>query len=582
MVGCGSKRTSFVGGPAVGVIGGTVAGVYRVWIGGAGTLPGVLSIVSAVAVGAVGYRLQKRDERWQKPLRILFLGVVIHVLVLLSQAFLPQGLYLELLTEVGPIMLVLFPAAFLLTVSVVLSWKTRKRAQAKLEESEQRYRSLFENSHAPMLIIDPCDGRILDANGKAAAYYGWSTNELCTMRVSDINVLSEEAVRVEMQDARAARRNYFEFQHRRKDGSVRDVAVYSGTVKVEGEDRLFSIVRDITGQKEAEKELSLLRYSTELSVIGVFRIAEPDGRIVYANRAVRETLGYTHAELRQLTMFDIDPTFTREQWLHHRREVRDGGGKTIETTHRRKDGTEFPVEVTITYLRYGEEEYSFAFARDITLRKQAEERLRESLREKEVLLREIHHRVKNNLAVITGMIRLQLHEIEDGDVSLEPLRKTRDRIEVMGLIHNMLYSEQDLAQVDMATVIHRIAVGLQDEYETFDSITVTTDLEQVPIELTSALPLGLIANEAITNAITHAFPTPGNHHISVRLKRVAQHADRYTLVVADNGTGVGADFDITAQTSLGFRMMLVLCQQINGELTIDGTVGTKVQLRFTA
>ena len=170
-------------------------------------------------------------------------------------------------------------------------------------------------------------------------------------------------------------------------------------------------MRDITQELAAQRELYLLRYSTENSIIGVFRIREPDGRIVYANRSARETLGYSAEELSSMTILDIDSTFTEETWREHREETRRLSGKTFETMHRTKNGKEFPVEVTVTYLSYEGEEFTFSFARDITRRKEAETRLHESLGHKETLLREVHHRVRNNLAVITGLIRLQLHEV---------------------------------------------------------------------------------------------------------------------------------------------------------------------------
>jgi two-component sensor histidine kinase len=251
----------------------------------------------------------------------------------------------------------------------------------------------------------------------------------------------------------------------------------------------------------------------------------------------------------------------------------------------------FPVEVTVTYLNYEGEEFSFSFARDITRRKEAETRLYESLEHKETLLREVHHRVRNNLAVITGLIRLQLHEVNADEGA--SLSKTRDRIEVMGLIHNMLYTEQTLARVNFAEVVRHLLHQLQERYDAERRVRVTPALEEVWLGVDTALPLGLITNEAITNGFSHAFGDAGGGELRVSLApREATETDataprgsgdRFaagcTLVVEDNGGGLPADCDPQEPATLGFRIMQVLSQQIHGRLEIDGSsAGTRISV----
>ena len=581
----------YLGGPAVAGLSAIVAGAFRIWLGGAGTAAGVATVASAAAIGTASWYLRRRDSRWEGTLRVWGIGVAVHVAMLLSQLLIPRILYDQLLTTVAAPVLLLYPLAFLLTVQVVTTFERRRDARTALSESESRYRSLFESGYAPMLIVDPQDGRIHDANTAAERFYGWSRAELCEMKVSDINVLSPEEVKREMELARRSERNYFQFRHRLRDGSVRDVAVYSGTVTMDGNPRLLSIVRDITQELAAQRELYLLRYSTENSIIGVFRIREPDGRIVYANRSARETLGYSAEELSSMTILDIDSTFTEETWREHREETRRLSGKTFETMHRTKNGKEFPVEVTVTYLSYEGEEFTFSFARDITRRKEAETRLHESLGHKETLLREVHHRVRNNLAVITGLIRLQLHEVgaEEG----ASLSKTRDRIEVMALIHNMLYTEQALARVNFAEVVRHLVYQLQERYDAEHHVHVTPALEDVWLGVDTALPLGLITNEAVTNGFAHAFGDGGGGELRVSLAREATETDAAapahggtlhrsaascTLVVEDDGGGLPADCHPEEPETLGFRIMQVLSQQIHARLEVRNATGTRVSV----
>ncbi|HML79470.1 PAS domain-containing hybrid sensor histidine kinase/response regulator [Geobacter sulfurreducens] len=148
----------------------------------------------------------------------------------------------------------------------------------------------------------------------------------------------------------------------------------------EGEGRVGGVViftEDITRAKVSERELRLARFCMDESAIAIFSVAE-NGRIIDANRRACEGLGYSRDELCSLTVFDIDPTFSDDSWLRHRANIRERGSGTIETLHRRKDGSVFPVEITVTYLDFEGERFSFSFAHDITERKQAEAAVRES------------------------------------------------------------------------------------------------------------------------------------------------------------------------------------------------------------
>jgi two-component sensor histidine kinase len=147
----------------------------------------------------------------------------------------------------------------------------------------------------------------------------------------------------------------------------------------------------------------------------------------------------------------------------------------------------------------------------------------------------------------------------------------------MGLIHNMLYHEQNLSRVDFGAVLGRIVPQLQDRYDAFQTVRVTLDLDELPIEVGSALPLGLIANEAITNALTHAFPDAvgagSENELSITLTEVIPlgSAPPHTAIlrIKDNGGGLPASFDVASQESLGFRMMLLLSQQMHADLRVD-------------
>ena len=162
---------------------------------------------------------------------MLFRSVAVHGLMLFWQAvLLPDAVATEVVRQVGLLILLAFPAVFVLIGRFLIDRERSRAVAIEARRVDRRYRSLFENTHAVMMAIRPEDGAILDANPAAEQFYGWSREELRSMKVSDINTLSEEEVKREMERARQARQEYFEFRHRRADGSVRDVAVRSGQI----------------------------------------------------------------------------------------------------------------------------------------------------------------------------------------------------------------------------------------------------------------------------------------------------------------------------------------------------------------
>jgi two-component sensor histidine kinase len=220
--------------------------------------------------------------------------------------------------------------------------------------------------------------------------------------------------------------------------------------------------------------------------------------------------------------------------------------------------------------------------REIAHRLRAEEELKASLREKEALLQEIHHRVKNNLQVICSLLNLQSRSIEDQD-TLRMFRESQDRVRSMALIHEKLYRSQDMARVDFADYLRNLAHHLVRSYGAESNrVKLRMTLDDVPLTIEKAVPCGLITNELISNALKHAFPDGRDGEIHVRLR--AGGDQRLTLSVADNGVGLPADTDLDATETLGLQLIKVLNGQLGGTARVQsgrGT-GTEVSITFAA
>ena len=213
-------------------------------------------------------------------------------------------------------------------------------------------------------------------------------------------------------------------------------------------------------------------------------------------------------------------------------------------------------------------------------RKQAQEKIKAALREKEILIKEVHHRVKNNLQMIYSLLAMQSKRTKGGKTALL-LRESQNRIRSIALVHERLYRSPDLANIDLAEYIHLLAQNLFYSYGAdSDRITLKIDVGNVLMDIDSALPCGLIINELVSNSLRHAFPRNRNGTISVELH--PNHDNLIVLTVSDNGVGFAPDLDVRKLDTLGMQLVHALAGQLGGKLEITGEKGAQFKLKFPA
>lgn len=323
----------------------------------------------------------------------------------------------------------------------------------------------------------------------------------------------------------------------------------------------------------------------EASLDAVISI-DHEGRIIDWNPAAEKIFGYGKAEVIGQDMAElILPSWLRSnhrEGLANYLATGEGRalGKRIEMPALRADGTEFPVELAITRIPTPGPPMFTGIIRDITERKHAEQRLLESLREKEVLLREVHHRVKNNLQVITSLLNLQAGYVQDPRASAM-FRESQNRVRCMATIHETLYRAHDLARIDFAAYVQKLGADLQRFYAGSNrAVQIKYDLQQLFLSMDTAIPCGLILHELVSNCCKHAYPSgPGG---SVVIS-VQQDGDgRNVLTVQDHGVGLPPNLVFDKVESLGLRLVRALSGQINGALEFSReNPGTKVTLYFS-
>jgi len=351
-------------------------------------------------------------------------------------------------------------------------------------------------------------------------------------------------------------------------------------------EKLLSVSHDITARKHTEealqaslKELADIKFALDKS--SIVAITDHQGKITYVNDKFCDISKYSHAELlgqnhRIINSGYHPQKFFKQMWA----TIASGQVWQGEIKNRARDGTFYWVDTTIVpFLNAEGKPYQYVAIRsDVTERKRAEEQIKVSLKEKEVLLKEIHHRVKNNLQIISSLLNLQAGYIED-EKTLEILKAGESRVASMAMIHEQLYLSGDLAKVNFTEYIENLVANLFNSYNVnSEAIALKINVDNVNLKLDAAIHCGLIINELISNSLKYAFPAGKKGEICVELHQ--GNDKRSTLTVSDNGIGFPKDLDFHNTASLGLQIVTALTNQLEGIIELNRDRGTEFKIIF--
>lgn len=304
---------------------------------------------------------------------------------------------------------------------------------------------------------------------------------------------------------------------------------------------------------------------------------DKEGHFLSGNRALEEMTGYTNKELHEMSFTPLVHPDYREKVQKHFKKASEGIPQNYDSIGMKKDGSLYHVSVSNLPIVVGREIVGvYGIAQDITERKVAEQQVRKSLKEKESLLEEIHHRVKNNLAVISGLLDLQADSAEHEKTRMD-LLNTRSRIHSMAMIHEKLYHSESLSSIDMNEYIKELYKEIKSVYTNGKDIRCRFETQTVYLDITQAVPCGLLINELAVNAFKYAFEGLEKGQITVKLY---SSGDRIHVEVSDDGVGLPQDIDPHTSTSLGMSLIKSLTAQLEGEIKVVRNDGTRYHLNF--
>ncbi|OGD30442.1 MAG: hypothetical protein A2Y56_10865 [Candidatus Aminicenantes bacterium RBG_13_63_10] len=377
-----------------------------------------------------------------------------------------------------------------------------------------------------------------------------------------------------------------EYRFRRRDGSYLWVREDMRLVEDEtGKPReITGFWVDITARRAAEESLRksemTYRHLFEQSNDPILLIGS-NGRIIRANQRAADMLGYGKDELIGFHFRDtIAPSEHPDAEDKFKALI---NGKAIPhcvRRARRRDGTEFPVEINVSLMRDpdGRPLFVQSIVRDITERVKAEEAIQSALKEKDILLREIHHRVKNNMQIIVSLLRLQSRQIKE-EALREMFRVSQSRIQSMALIHEKLYQSRDLASIDFGAYVDVLVAYLRTSSSP-DATRVRMEVQvgDVSLDINRAIPCGLIINELATNALKYAFPGGGQGLIRIAMSESKKGG--FSLTVSDDGVGLPENIDLDKPETLGLQIVADLVRQLDGRLAVERAGGTTFRIDF--
>lgn len=472
----------------------------------------------------------------------------------------------------------------------------RRKTEAKLSEA-QKYSQMLIDSSLDMICASDRKGNIIEFNNAALKTFGYSFDEIIGKNVSILYANPSDRIKITDDELYVKGTYAGEVVNKKKNGEL-FVAYLSASVLKDDDGNIIGamgVSRDISELKRAEMELKeseelLKKQSAKLNAViesssHVIWTIDKNHTITSFNRNFSKHLEKRYGKKAYIGLCMVNQDMITSQkynqfWIGKYESVFKGNSEYFETELIDKNGELVWREIFLNPIKdeKGNVVEISGIGHDITEKKLAEEKIKQSLQEKEVLLKEVHHRVKNNLQVISSILNLQSSYVKDSS-TLNILKESQNRIKSMAFIHESLYQTKDFTSINFSEYVVNLANNLVHSYSNIEQeIKLTLDIQNVFLNLDLAIPCGLIINEIVSNALKYAFvEKKGDAEIKIQMQ---SDTENLKLLIGDNGIGLPKTIDYRNTESLGLQLVVTLTDQLNGTIDLDTKNGTTYTIIF--
>lgn len=486
--------------------------------------------------------------------------------------------------------------------SIIFRDISERKEQNRALQDEKEFTEAVLNSLPGLFYVLNQKGEVVRFNDHAIELFGVPADKIIGRSPADFvhesdqekvpeeirSVLEEGYREFEMTlDTAGGNTAIYQFNARRLEQNGQTFIIGTGldiTEKKRLEEQLGSLLqKEHVQRKKAEDDRDKLKEMFEEAPSPKCLLEGPELRYVIANKAYRQVVG--QEDIIGKRVIDVVPEIGEQGYIDLLEAVYQTGVPYVGyedpiQIDKLKEGSKQEYIFNLLFAPLFDEDGNvygvFVEAMDFSEQIAYQQQLKESLREKETLLAEIHHRVKNNLAIVTGMMQLQAMETEDTDLQ-GALRSAQQRIQTIATIHELLYGSDSLSHLNFGENVKQLVDNLEDIYDTGKQIAVDLQVEQLPMNINQAIPCALMVNEVVTNAYKHAFSNKKEGKIGIRLH---EKEGNVVVEIADNGVGIPDHVMQEGSSTIGMTLINLLKQQLEGRVEFSNQNGTKFRLEF--
>lgn len=464
----------------------------------------------------------------------------------------------------------------------------QRKGEEALKVSEEKYMELFESSNDIIYTMD-FQGNFTSVNKTADKLLGLRFEELTDVNVK--NFLTRESARRALADVVKKLRGknestVYEVDFINLDGKIVTFEINSQVHFKNGKPfEVFGIARDVTERKKANEAIKSseekYRMIFENAPLGIMT-ADVHGNIVEINPVLLAMLGSKSVqETKSINVLSFPPMIESGLVEKFLRCIDTGESIVSDHIYTSKWGRTLDTRIYTKPIKDSRRKIiGFqTIVEDISEQKEKERLIKSALKEKEVLIREIHHRVKNNMQIIISLINMQMQDSNDLEM-IRNFRELQQRVRSMSIIHEDLYMSEDLSRINFGKYLERLTNNLMQAYPHKKNLKLQMNVSDVLLGIDTAIPCGLVVNELLSNSFKYAFPDDcfgGNKKCEIVVE-FSSEKNNYLLIVGDNGVGLPSNIEEIKTTSLGLLLVEILVTQLKGTMKITGTKGTRFEI----